>query len=171
MVLRKPLYTISVPFATKRANKGAIIMAPKNSDHEQLDLPPHQLRNLVCGIVWRDEHFDGISIENISAHEDLPKSGIRKIIMGTFDTLMALENPLPEIFKFSVIFPVSREFFRPTHSKKRHREKRAFRERNRNSPSAPRSPISKNPAEPRGFVLNILYSARNRRLNGGWGWM
>ncbi len=83
-------HIISVPFSTSRANKGAIIMSSKKGGHDPLDLPPHQLRNLVRGIVWRDEHFDGMSIEDIAAREGLSKSGIRKIIMGSFETLMAL---------------------------------------------------------------------------------
>lgn len=86
----RQVHILSVPFSTTRANKGAIIMSTKNSDHDPLNLPPHQLRNLIRGIVWRDEHFDGISIEEIAAREDLSKSGVRKIIMGSFDTLMAL---------------------------------------------------------------------------------
>lgn len=65
-------------------------MSSRKGDHDPLDLPPHQLRNLVRGIVWRDEHFDGMSIEDIAACEGLSKSGIRKIIMGSFETLMAL---------------------------------------------------------------------------------
>jgi site-specific DNA recombinase len=83
-------HTLSVPFSTTRANKGAIIMSPKNSEHDPLDLPPHQLRNLVRGIVWRDEYFDEMSIEDIAAREGLSKSGVRKIIMGSFETLIAL---------------------------------------------------------------------------------
>lgn len=86
----KALHILSVPFSTTRANKGAIIMSPKNSDQDPFDLPPHQLRNLVRGIVWRDEHFDGMSIEDLAVREGLSKSGIRKIIMDSFDTLMAL---------------------------------------------------------------------------------
>lgn len=87
---RQPQHILTVPFSTTRANKGAIIMSPKNSEHDPLDLPPHQLRNLVRGIVWRDKHFDGMSIDDIATREGLSKSGIRKIIMGSFDTLMAL---------------------------------------------------------------------------------
>ena len=83
-------HIISVPFSTTRANKGSIIIRPQSGDHDPLDLPPHQLRNLVRGIVWRDEHFDEMSIEDIAAREGLSKSGVRKIIMGSFDTLMAL---------------------------------------------------------------------------------
>lgn len=86
----QPLRILSLPFLTTRTNKGAIIMSRKNADHDLLDLPPHQFRNLVRGIVWRDEHFDGMSIEDIAVREGLSKSGVRKIIMGTFDTLMAL---------------------------------------------------------------------------------
>lgn len=87
---KEELHILSVPFSTTRANKGAIIMSSKSDDHDPLDLPPHQLRNLVRGVVWRDEHFDGMSIEDIAAREGLSKSGVRKIIMGSFDTLMAL---------------------------------------------------------------------------------
>lgn len=83
-------YILSIPFSIKRANKGAIIMSPKNNKNDPLDLPPHQLRNLIRGIVWRDEHFNGASIEDIAIREGLSKSGIRKIIMGSFDTLMTL---------------------------------------------------------------------------------
>jgi len=86
----KQPYNLCAPFSTTRAYKGAIVMSPKNANHDPLDLPPYQLRNLVRGIIWRDEHFDGISIEDIAAREGLSKSGIRKIIMGSFDTLMAL---------------------------------------------------------------------------------
>lgn len=86
----RPLYILPAPFSTTRANKGSIIMSTKNSGHDPLDLPPYQLRNLVRGIVWRDEHFDGMSIEDIAAREGLSKSGVRKIIMGSFETLMAL---------------------------------------------------------------------------------
>jgi site-specific DNA recombinase len=65
-------------------------MSSKNGGHDPLDLPPFQLRNLIRGIVWRDEHFDGVSIEDIAAREGLSKSGVRKIIMGSFDALIAL---------------------------------------------------------------------------------
>ena len=86
----RPLHIFCVPFSTMRANKGSIIMSSKNSDHDPLDLPAHQLRNLVRGIVWREEHFSGMLIEDIAAREGLSKSGVRKIIMGSFDSLMAL---------------------------------------------------------------------------------
>ena len=88
--LERPPYILPVPFSTSRANKGSILMSTKNSDHDLLDLPPHQLRNLVRGVVWRDEHFDGMPIEDIAAREGLSKSGVRKIIMGSFETIMAL---------------------------------------------------------------------------------
>lgn len=86
----KELHILSIPFSTTRANKGAIVMSAKNCSHDPLDLSPHQLRNLVRGIVWRDEHFDGMSIKDIATREGLSKSGVRKIIMGSFEALMAL---------------------------------------------------------------------------------
>jgi len=82
-----PSYLLSVPFTIQRAYKGAVILKPDTPEHDPFDLPPHQLRNLVRGIVWRDEHFSGTSIKNIAAREQLSESGIRKIIMGSFDIL------------------------------------------------------------------------------------
>ncbi len=85
----KPDHVLTVPFTTRRSYKGAVIIKPDNSDHDPLDLPPYQLRNLVKGTIWRDEHFSGIAIKDIAARENLSESGIRKIIMASFDILLA----------------------------------------------------------------------------------
>ncbi|MCB9988262.1 MAG: hypothetical protein H6868_02885 [Rhodospirillales bacterium] len=82
-------FTIATPFTTRRSYKGAIILKPETDDTDPFDLPPQQLRNLVRGIVWRDEHFAGISMKEIADREGLTKGGVRKIIMASFDTLMA----------------------------------------------------------------------------------
>lgn len=81
-------HVLSVPFKLNRANRGAIILKPENSS--RLDLPPEQLKNLVRGVVWRDEHFAGMSMRAIARRENMSEAGIRKIIMGSFDTLMNL---------------------------------------------------------------------------------
>jgi hypothetical protein len=54
------------------------------AEDNRFDLPPYQLRNLVCGIIWRDEHFTVIA-----SHKILSESGIRKIIIASFDLLQA----------------------------------------------------------------------------------
>lgn len=83
--------TITADFTLERAYKGAVLLQPDTADKNALDqLPPVQLKNLVRGIIWRDRHFAGESIRDIARKENLSEAGIRKIIMGSFDTLMAL---------------------------------------------------------------------------------
>ncbi len=84
------IYVLNVPFTTRRAYKGAVVITPENEEPDPLDLPPQQLKNLVRGIVWRDEHFAGMSMKAIAEREGLSKAGVQKIIMGSFDTLMSL---------------------------------------------------------------------------------
>jgi hypothetical protein len=86
---KKQTHQISIAFTTRRSYKGAVIMRPENSAPQTIDLAPYQLRNLVRGIIWRDEHFSGIAINDIAARENCSASGIRKIIMASFDTLLA----------------------------------------------------------------------------------
>ena len=83
-------YALMVPFSIRRAHKGTIILKPDNDESSISDLPPAQLKNLIRGVVWRDEHFAGTSLVTIARRENLSKSGVRKIIMGSFDTLMSL---------------------------------------------------------------------------------
>jgi site-specific DNA recombinase len=82
-------HIISVPFSIRRAHKGTIILKSKNTD-DPFDFPPQKLKNLIRGIVWRDEHFAGMSMKAIADREGLSKAGVQKIIMGGFDTLMSL---------------------------------------------------------------------------------
>lgn len=81
---------ITAGFTPQRSYKGAIILKPEGAQKDGLDLPPVQLKNLVRGIVWRDRHFAGESIRDIARQENLSEAGVRKIIMGSFDTLMAI---------------------------------------------------------------------------------
>ena len=83
-------YILSCPFTTRRAHKGTIIIEPENTEKDLLDLPPTQLKNLVRGVIWRDEHFTGQSLVSIAERENLSEAGVRKIIMGSFDVLMSL---------------------------------------------------------------------------------
>lgn len=86
----KQNYVLSCPFTIRRAHKGSIIIEPENTEKDLMDLPPIQLKNLVRGVIWRDEHFAGMSMKAIAERECLSKAGVQKIIMGSFDTLMSL---------------------------------------------------------------------------------
>lgn len=83
-------HIITSPFSIQRAHKGAVLIKPDTPERSLPDLPPVELRNLIRGVIWRDRHFEGESIRSIATQENLSESGVRKIIMGSFDTLMAL---------------------------------------------------------------------------------
>ncbi|MEM9469797.1 MAG: recombinase family protein [Pseudomonadota bacterium] len=83
-------YVLSCLFTTRRAHKGTIIIEPENAEKDLMELPPTQLKNLVRGVIWRDQHFAGISLRDIAKQENMSEAGVRKIIMGSFDTLMSL---------------------------------------------------------------------------------
>lgn len=86
----KITHILAIPFLIRRAHKGAIIIKPDSDDASISDLPPAQLKNVIRGVVWRDEHFSGQSLVAIANRENLSEAGVRKIIMGSFDTLMSL---------------------------------------------------------------------------------
>jgi len=85
-----PNLMISVPFTIRRAYRGAIQIQSDHTETDFLDMQPTQLKNLIRGIIWREEHFAGMAMGDIAKREGLSKAGIRKIIMGSFDVLMAI---------------------------------------------------------------------------------
>ena len=53
------------------------------------DLPPEDLKRLIQGVVWRDEHFADAHIKDIAMREKCSSRCIRNAIMFSFDTLIA----------------------------------------------------------------------------------
>jgi hypothetical protein len=72
-------------FNTRRAKKGALVIEPEKPDRDIFDLPPDQLKKLVQGVVWRDEHFQGLTIRQIAEREGLSDSHVGKQIFATFE--------------------------------------------------------------------------------------
>ncbi|NQZ14783.1 MAG: recombinase family protein [Alphaproteobacteria bacterium] len=81
------VYEIVIPYQTKRVKDGAIIFEPKGRDI--FDLPPADLKKLVQGVIWRDEHFSGTKMSDIAKREGNSDRYIRKVIMRSFDTLLS----------------------------------------------------------------------------------
>ena len=75
-------FEITVAFQTKRGRDGAMIIEAEGRD--LLDLPPEDLKRLVQGIAWRDEHFAGAHIKDIAARENYSDRYVRKRIMASF---------------------------------------------------------------------------------------
>lgn len=84
----KSNHILSIPFTTRRSYKGSVILKPETSNHDPFDLPQHQLRNLIRGIIWRDEHFAGTSFRLIASRNNVSEAGVRKIVMASFETLL-----------------------------------------------------------------------------------
>ncbi|MBN8520304.1 MAG: recombinase family protein [Alphaproteobacteria bacterium] len=72
-------------FNTRRAKKGAVIIEPEKPDRDIFDLSPDQLKKLVQGFIWRDEHFQGLTIRQIAEREGLSDTHVGKQIFATFE--------------------------------------------------------------------------------------
>jgi hypothetical protein len=48
---------------------------------------PHELRDLIRGIVWRDEHFNGMTIRDLAVREGHSEVFVGRLIHETFDTI------------------------------------------------------------------------------------
>ena len=85
--MAEEIYTLKTPFRIKRALKGTLIIRPPatRTPEDIFSLPPHKLKNLVRGIVWRDEHFRGTSILAIARRENCDGSFVGRMIRHTFD--------------------------------------------------------------------------------------
>lgn len=78
---------IQVPYITRRAHKGAVLIeADKSTVQENsFDLPPQELKNLIRGLIWRDEHFKGKTIRQIAVREKFSEGFVGKCIFRTFE--------------------------------------------------------------------------------------
>jgi len=77
--------SVSVPYEIGRSRKGAIIIRPNTSEKDIFDLPPSELKKLIQGFVWREEHFKGATIRDIARRENVSDSFVGKQIFRTFE--------------------------------------------------------------------------------------
>ncbi len=78
---------ITIPFHTRRSYRGAVIIKPEKRNEtgdDIFDRSPQELKNLVRGMIWRDEHFQGSTLRQIAQREDLPETYVGKLIRETF---------------------------------------------------------------------------------------
>ncbi len=53
------------------------------------DLSPKNLKKLIQGLIWRDEHFDGTSLKSIARREGCSQDYVGSAIFYSFKTLQA----------------------------------------------------------------------------------
>jgi site-specific DNA recombinase len=81
--------TIEVPFMTWRAHRHVTMVEEEKSgaSRDIFDLPANELKNLIRGIVWRDRHFEGMTIRQIADKESFSEAFVGKCISRSFDVL------------------------------------------------------------------------------------
>jgi len=76
-------HSITIPYHTKRARMGAIVIM-HGDGKDFLDLPKKKLEYMVKGIIWRDAHFSGQSFLAIAKANNCSRSFVRQLIGKSF---------------------------------------------------------------------------------------
>lgn len=81
---------IKVSYEVRKSYLGTVVIEPKSGDGDIFNnLHPNELKNLVRGVIWRDEHLQGMSLREIADREGLPENWIGTLIRQSFQTLRA----------------------------------------------------------------------------------
>ena len=80
-------YKITAPFQMGGDKTCAIVIRPPatHTPEDIFSLPPHRLKNLVKGIIWRDEHFRGMSIRGIARRERCDDTLVGRLIRESLE--------------------------------------------------------------------------------------
>ncbi len=81
-------FRIDLPFTVGKARSGAVVIEP-DGPKDIFDIPPTKLKKLVQGFIWRDEHFDGLTLREIASREGCSEGYVSTAIFGSFDILQA----------------------------------------------------------------------------------
>ncbi len=82
-------FEIRAPYTTGRAKRGAIVIEPKDQT-DVFDLPSTGLKKLVQGVIWRDEHFEGMTLKDIALREDCSQAYVGTAIFTSFEILQSI---------------------------------------------------------------------------------
>lgn len=84
------IYSIEVPFQVQKSYRGAVVIRPDQETRDRIfDRHPQELKNLIRGIIWRDEHFQGLSIREIARREGLNETYVGRLVRESFSTLQS----------------------------------------------------------------------------------
>lgn len=74
-----------IPYKTKRARNGALVIYSKDQKEDISTLSKMNLKKLIQGSIWREEHFLGVHIQKIASREGYSPRYVRGVIMQSFD--------------------------------------------------------------------------------------
>jgi hypothetical protein len=78
--------TIHQSFKTGRAKRGALIISSNTrTENDPFDIPADQLRRIVRGTIWRDEHFAGAAIKQIANDGNHSENYVNRCIHESLD--------------------------------------------------------------------------------------
>lgn len=84
----KAMATIKVPYTARKSYLGTVVLKPQNRQDDVFDrLHQSELKNLIRGVIWRDEYFKGATLGAIAHKEGLPQNWIGMLIRQSFRTL------------------------------------------------------------------------------------
>ena len=75
--------SIVVPFRLRRARNRALLIGPAPKPGEEkdpFDLPARELKNVIRGIIWRNEYFSGMTVPQIAQREGCGVTLVGKLI-------------------------------------------------------------------------------------------
>ncbi len=78
--------TIEIPVAALRPRSGHTIIPAqrKSKSGDPFDRSPQELKDWVRGIIWRDDHFKGMTIRAIAQRDNCSESLVAKMIQYSF---------------------------------------------------------------------------------------
>ncbi len=86
-------FRIDMPFTVGKGRSGAVVIEP-DGPKDIFDLPPTKLKKLIQGVIWRDEHFDGLTLKEIAHREGCSEGYVGTAIFSSFDILQSAQSPL-----------------------------------------------------------------------------
>lgn len=86
-------FRIDIPFTVGKGKSGAVIIKP-DGRKDIFDLPPNKLKKFVQGVIWRDEHFDGLTLKEIARREGCSEAYVGTAIFSSFDILQSAQSHL-----------------------------------------------------------------------------
>jgi DNA invertase Pin-like site-specific DNA recombinase len=78
--------TITIPVAMLKPKTGSSVIEPKTKSNmtDPFDRTAQELKNWVRGIIWRDEHFNGMTMRAIAQKENCSESLVVKLVTESF---------------------------------------------------------------------------------------
>jgi hypothetical protein len=61
------------------------VIQPADAKADIFDLPPAELKKLIQGVIWRDDHFARMSLKDIAKRESRSEGFVGQCIFRSFE--------------------------------------------------------------------------------------